>query len=510
MKKAIAMMLGAACVGLAVVPNSPLLARQAARQTHTLEAQRPNIVLILADDLGYGDIGPYGQTRIRTPQLDALAKEGVKFTQFYAGTTVCAPSRAALLTGLNTGHTQVRGNVRMGGDFTDEREKGQYPLKAGTTTLPGMLRLAGYRTAAIGKWGLGGPGSEGMPTRQGFDYFYGYLDQSHAHNYYPTHLWENEQRVPLNNRFFFVHPALGGTSTAPADYRLYEGKDYTPYRIATAAQKFLSRQTATQPFFLYYAPTLPHVALQVPDRLMRGYKGKFAETPAVGDDYSPQPRPRAARAAMISRLDEEVGLIRAELKRRGLEKNTLIIFCSDNGPSSEGGADIAFFNASGGLRGQKRDLYEGGIRSPFIAYWPGHITGGKTIDTIAASWDLMPTFAALAGAAAPAQSDGHSFLPALAGTPMAATGSLYWEMHGDNHSAQAVRDGRWKAVRWQPGGFDADRPIELYDLDVDPGEKRDIAADHPEVVARMKRKLAERTASSVPQFKFPAPVPPTK
>jgi arylsulfatase A len=489
----------------AALPVLPALGRQPAQQSRAFEGQRPNIVLILADDLGYGDIGPYGQTRIRTPNLDALARDGVKFTQFYAGTTVCAPSRASLLTGRNTGHTQVRGNIRMGGDFTDENERGQYPLKAGTFTLPGMLRQAGYVTAAIGKWGLGGPGSEGMPTRQGLDYFYGYLDQSHAHNYYPTHLWENETRVPLKNRFFFVHPALGKTSTDPADYRLYQGKDYTPYRIADAAKRFIGRQEAGKPFFLYYAPTLPHVALQVPDKLMAAYKGKFAETPAPGDDYSPQPRPRAARAAMITRLDHEVGLLRAALRRRGLEKNTLILFCSDNGPSSEGGADIGFFNSTGGLRGQKRDLYECGIRSPLIAYWPGHVTGGRSVDTIAAAWDLMPTFAALAGTTIGKPVDGHSFLPALEGRAMAATGPLYWEMHGDDHSAQAARDGRWKAVRWQPGGYDRSRPVELYDLAADPRETRDVSAQHPDVVARMKALFDRRSASPVRQFNFPAP-----
>ncbi len=466
-------------------------------------AARPNIVLILADDLGYGDIGPFGQTRIRTPNLDALARDGVKFTQFYAGTAVCAPSRASLLTGRDTGHTQIRGNIRMGGDLSDERERGQLPLAAGTPTLPGMLRQAGYATAAIGKWGLGGPGSEGVPTGHGFDYFYGYLDQTHAHNYYPTHLWENDRRVPLDNRFFYVDPKVGKTSKAPADYRLYQGQDYSAFRIVEAAQSFIRRQSRARPFFLYFAPTLPHAALQLPDRLTAAYRGQFPERPGDPGDYSPHPTPRAARAAMITELDREVGVLRAELRRAGLEKNTLLVFYSDNGPSSEGGADTAFFRATGGLRGEKRDLYEGGIRSPFLAYWPGHFAGGTTVQTICAAWDLMPTFAALAGAVPPAPIEGHSLLPALQGRRMTQSGPLYWEMNGDNKSAQAARDGRWKAVRWQLRGADPSQPIELYDLSRDPRETTDVSGQHPAIVARMRAQLARREMSPRAEFNFP-------
>jgi arylsulfatase A len=502
MRKPFASLIAALCVGAAGMAPATAATQ---RQRHAPAPARPNIVVILADDLGYGDLGAYGQTKIRTPHLDQLARDGVAFTQFYAGTTVCAPSRAALLTGRNTGHTEIRGNIRMGGDFTDEREFGQYPLRRGTFTLPEMLRDAGYTTAAIGKWGLGGKGSEGMPTRQGFDYFYGYLDQSHAHNYYPTHLWENERRASLRNRFFFVHPELGGTSRLPADYRLYQGPDYAPYRILASAERFLARQRRGKPFFLYYASPLPHAALQLPDALLTPYRGAFPETGSDGGEYSPHPTPRAARAAMITRLDAEVGALRAQLRKRELEKDTLILFLSDNGPSSEGGADIAFFRSTAGLRGQKRDLYEGGIRSPLIAYWPGRVRGGRTSPTIAAAWDLLPTFAELTGGRVTAPVDGRSFLPALLGRPMAATGPLYWEMHGDGRSAQAARDGRWKAVRYQPGGFDPARPIELYDLDADPRETRDVAGQHPAVVARMRVLLSRRQPASRPEFNFPPP-----
>jgi arylsulfatase A-like enzyme len=467
------------------------------------KARRPNIVLILADDLGYGDIGPYGQRKIETPNLDALAKAGVRFTQFYAGDTVCAPSRGALISGRDSGRGLIRGNKPLGGNFTDDGETGQLPLKAGTPTLPGMLHGIGYRTVGIGKWGLGGPGGEGQPTRQGFDRFFGYLDQRQAHNYYPTHLWDNTRRVPLANRFFIPHPKMNGTSDKPEDYHLYQGTDYSPERmLAEAESTIASSARSGTPLFLYYAPTLPHASLQVPDALVDHYRKRFPEMPTNGEGYTPHPTPRAARAAMITRLDFEVGRIRTAIEKAGIAKNTLIIFCSDNGPSSEGGADIDFFGSSGGLRGQKRDMYEGGLRSPFIAYWPTRYEGGKTVTTIAAAWDLLPTFADITGAPIAGQTDGHSFRRALEGRAMAATGPLYWEYNEVGKSGQAVRDGEWKAIRFQPHGFDPGQPIELYDLTADPHEDRNIAADHAEVVAHLKRRLDARQPSPIKGFNF--------
>ena len=467
---------------------------------------RPNIVLILADDLGYGDIGAYGQTKIATPNLDALARAGVRFTDFYAGNPVCAPSRAALLTGRDSGHGQIRGNRPMGGDFSDARERGQLPLKAGTPTLPAMLKAVGYDTVAIGKWGLGGAGTEGAPNAQGFDHFFGYLDQMQAHNYYPTHLWRDGQKVPLDNPYFTPHPKINGTSDDPKDYQVYEGRDYSATHLIDAATDTITREAASgHPFFLYFAPTLPHAAIQVPDALTARYGGHFPETPSNGQGYSPHPTPRAARAAMISELDREVGAIRTTLERSGAARNTLVIFYSDNGPSSEGGADIAFFNASGGLRGQKRDLYEGGIRSPFLAYWPGHTHADITIHTISAAWDIMPTLAAIAGAKAPAPGEGHSFRASLDGTPIAQTEPLYWEYHGEDKSGQAVRDGRWKAIRFQPHGVDRTQPILLFDLTTDPRESMNVAAAHPDVVARLRTILDTRVPSDVPGFNFDPP-----
>jgi arylsulfatase A len=469
--------------------------------------ERPNIVLILADDLGYGDVGAYGQTQIETPNIDALARQGVRLTNYYAGNPVCAPSRATLLTGRDSGHGQIRGNMPMGGDFTDAHERGQLPLKAGTATLPAMLKSVGYDTAAIGKWGLGGAGTEGEPTRHGFDHFFGYLDQMQAHNYYPTHLWRDGQRYPLANAFLIPHPKLNHSSDAPGGYRLYMGTDYAPERMLHEAEAYIAREaTGKRPFFLYYAPTLPHAAMQVPDTLLHHYDGRFPEHPTKGAGYSPHPIPRAARAAMITRLDQEVGRLRTSLERAGISGKTLIIFCSDNGPSSEGGEDIAFFDAAGGLRGEKRDLFEGGIRSPFIAYWPGHVGGGNAVKTISAAWDILPTLAEIVRAPLTATFDGHSFRKALTGGSLRQTEPLYWEYHGGTQSGQAVRDGRWKAIRFQPLGVDHNQPIQLYDLSRDPHEERDLASKQLKTVARLRQILNSRDLSPVRGFNFdPAP-----
>jgi arylsulfatase A-like enzyme len=432
-------------------------------------AGKPNIVFILADDLGYGDLGCYGQQQIRTPSIDRLAAEGMRFTNHYAGSTVCAPSRCCLMTGLHGGHAVIRGNSEV-------KPMGQLPLPEGTVTLPGVLKQAGYTTALIGKWGLGGPDSPGIPRRQGFDYFYGYLCQRHAHNYYPEFLFRNEERVPLRNKVPGGRPDGAGVATEKVDYSydLMEGE----------ALRFVE-QHKDGPFFLYLAVTLPHANNEA------GSKGM--EVPDYGI-YADKdwPEPDKGRAAMISRLDRGVGRLGQKLKDLRLDERTLVFFASDNGPHREGGANPAFFHSSGPLRGIKRDLYEGGIRVPLVARWPGRIKAGTQSGHVSAFWDFLPTLAQVAGAPPPAGTDGLSILPALLGQHrQQAHEFLYWEFH-EGGSIQAVRSGRWKAVR--PFG----KALELYDLDADVGETTDVADRHRDVVEKTKRYLATaRTETAV-------------
>lgn len=441
-------------------------------------AQRPNIVFILADDLGYGDVGAYGQQLIRTPHLDELAREGMTFTQMYAGTSVCAPSRSSLMTGQHTGHTYIRGNKEI-------RPEGQQPLPDSAITVAEVLRQAGYATGAFGKWGLGPVGSSGDPIRQGFDVFYGYNSQLESHRYYPTHLWDNDNRVALDHQDV-----------------------YAPDLIQQKLLAFIDQQTGGRPFFLYAAYTLPHAELLVPDdSIFKSYKGRFPEKPFHGNDYgngatvggyTSQAYPHATYAAMVTRLDLYVGQILAKLKEKGLDKNTLIIFTSDNGPHIEGGNDPAFFHSSGGLRGVKRDLYEGGIREPFIARWPDRIEAGARSGFIGAFWDMFPTFAALAGVGSPSL-DGISMVPILTGKGRQATHPwLYWEFHEDG-GRQAVRQGRWKAVR-QHVDLGADQPVELYDLETDPSEQHDVSAEHPDLVRTLAAIMQQ---AHVPSAIFP-------
>ena len=459
----------------------------------------PNVVIVLADDLGYGDIGPYGQTKIDTPHLDALADEGLTFTQHYAGSTICAPSRASLMTGLHTGHVEIRGN-RGVGDYTDDNEQGQMALPGHHQTIAELLSAAGYRTGLVGKWGLGGPRNGESPLRHGFDHYFGYLDQKQAHNYYPTHLWRNDVSVPLDNPFFIPHPNMTGGSTDPADYLDYAGGDYAPDRLIEEALAFVGSEPG-RPFFLLYAPTLPHAALQVPDRYVEHYDGRWQDLPTNGGGYTPHPRARAARAAMITRLDEEVGRLRARFRELGVAGNTLFIFTSDNGPASEGGQDLAFFEAAGGLRGKKRDLYEGGIRVPLIAHWPGVTPEGQRTDHVSAQWDLLPTLAAFAGRPPEANIDGLSFADVLRhGRQEAQHDYLYWEFH-ERTPAQAVRKGRWKAVRLFPDGYDDAAPIELYDLETDPEERTDLADSRPAQLHTLRELLGTaRTPSEAFNF----------
>jgi arylsulfatase len=443
----------------------------------------PNIIFILADDLGYAELGSYGQTKIRTPHLDRLASEGMRFSQHYSGSPVCAPSRAVLLTGLHTGHAYIRDNDEMserGDVWRDLSLEGQRPLRANTYTIGTMLQDAGYTTGAVGKWGLGGPGSSGAPNRQGFDYWYGYLCQRIAHNYYPPYLWRNGQKHVLENAYFFPHQRLPEDADPqdPRSYAPYSGSQYSMDLMVQEALQFI-RRNSDRPFFLYLPFPVPHAALQVPDESVAEYEGAFPETPYVGDrGYLPHPTPRAAYAAMITRMDREIGRIVALLDELQIDEQTLVFFTSDNGPTFNGGTDSEFFNSAGQLRGLKTQLYEGGIRVPLIAWWPERIEAGSTSDVVSAFWDFLPTFAELVGSELAVEGDGLSLLPTLFGRPgeQARHEYLYWEYHG----RQAVRLGDWKGYR-----ASVDAAIELYDLATDIGEARDVADLHPDVVAHI-------------------------
>jgi arylsulfatase len=447
-------------------------------------ARRPNIIHILADDLGYAEVGCFGQKKIRTPNIDRLAAEGVRFTNHYSGSPVCAPSRCSLLTGLHTGHAYIRDNDEMasrGDVWHDLSLEGQRPLDAGTVTTASVLKQAGYATGLIGKWGLGGPGSTGEPNRMGFDHFYGYLCQRLAHNSYPSYLWRNREKVPLENAYFYPHEKLPPEAD-PLDvksYSAYAGKQYAPDLMAEEALAFI-RTNRERPFFLNLTFTIPHAALQVPEDSLAEYLGAFPETPYKGEKgYLPHRAPRAAYAAMVTRFDGCIGRVMALVREMKLDGDTVVMFTSDNGPTFNGGTDSAFFESAGSLRGLKQDVYEGGIRVPFVARWPGHIPAGRVSSLPCAFWDMMPTFAELGGGATPKGLDGVSLVPTLEGRPDAQQKRpyLYWEFAGH----QAVRLGDWKGVRLRKA-----TATELYDLATDSGEKANVASAHPDVVARIE------------------------
>jgi arylsulfatase A-like enzyme len=421
--------------GLAAAASGSLLA----------QSRKPNILFILADDLGYGDLGCYGQEQIQTPNIDRLASSGMRFTQAYAGSTVCAPSRCALMTGRHTGHAFIRGNKRL-------------DLRPEDTTVAEVLKAAGYRTAIIGKWGLGTACNSGIPNRKGFDEWFGYLDQRHAHTYYPSQLWHNQDEYFLSGNF---------------------GPNHTEYShdlFTARARAFLEQQTPGSPFFLYLAYTIPHA-----DNEAAKITGNGMDVPS-DEPYSSRSWPQTEKnfAAMITRLDRDIGGLMDLLKTRKLDRDTLVIFTSDNGPHKEGGHDPAFFHSSGPLRGIKRDLYEGGVRVPAIAVWPGVVRPATTSDAVWAFWDFLPTAAELAGARPPSELDGLSFAPALRGWPMPKRDYLYWEFHEQGFS-QAVRMGDWKGVRRKTRGA----PVELYDLATDPGEQKNIASEHPDIAKQI-------------------------
>ncbi len=467
-----------------------------------LPPAQPNIIYILADDLGYGEVGAFGQQKIRTPHLDRMAAEGMKFTQHYTGAPVCAPARSALLEGKHSGHTQIRDNSEVPGPFYGpEAQEGQRPLMEGTYTIARMLQEAGYETGGVGKWGNGGPGSPGRPTEQGFDFWCGYLCQRQAHNYYPTHLWLNDYRLDMNNRFFLPAQKFEGDPENPADFDKYKGKVYAGDIMQDQALQFI-RKNKDNPFFLYVADPAPHLALQVPDDSVQEYVGEFDEEPYLGGGgYLPHPHPYSAYAGMITRMDDRVGEMLALLEELGLEDNTLIIFTSDNGPTHDvGGVNTEFFNSAGGLRGRKGSVWEGGIRVPTIAYWPGRVPAGTTSDLVSAHWDMMPTFAELAGGRAPRDTDGISVVPTLLGrSGQRRHEFLLWEFPGYG-GQQAVRMGQWKAVR-RDIKQNPNAPIQLFNLSVDEAERDDVADQHPEIVERARQIMQEqRTPAILPAW----------
>jgi arylsulfatase A len=467
--------------------------------SHAADAPpKPNVIFILADDLGYGDLGCYGQTKIRTPNLDRLASQGMRFTQHYAGNAVCAPSRCVLMTGKHPGHAFIRDN-------RETKPEGQYPIPAETITLAKVFKQQGYATGAFGKWGLGGPGSTGEPLKQGFDRFFGYNCQRVAHNYYPTYLWDDGHRIQLNNPDFSAHQKLPADADPkdPASYARYTGKDYAPDLIMEQARRFV-RDHKGDPFFLYVPTTVPHLALQVPEDSVVEYRGKWPDPPYDGSrDYLPNFSPRAAYAAMITRMDREIGRLLDVVTELGLDQNTIVIFTSDNGPLYDqlGGTDADFFQSAGPLRGYKGSLYEGGYREPLIVRWPGRIAAGGTSERVTGFEDWMPTLLELtgAGAATPHDIDGISFAATLRGQVQPERPFFYREFPGYG-GQQSIRVGDWVAIRQKLSATKANpKPVvktELYNLKEDLGEKKDVAAEHPDIVERMERLMSEQHTPS--------------
>nr|WP_299383249.1 arylsulfatase [Allomuricauda sp.] len=486
------------------------------QKTPQKQPKKPNIIYFLADDLGYGEVGAYGQKIIKTPNIDALAKEGMLFTQHYSGAPVCAPARYILMTGQHAGHAHIRGNDEWAerGDvwnykkaFTDPNLEGQRPIPESTVTLAKKLKEANYTTGVFGKWGLGAPNTEGVPTKQGFDVFYGYNCQRQAHNLYPSHLWENETKVYLDNELIAPHTRLEESADPldPANYAPFEQKDYAPTLIHEKALAFIENNRE-EPFFLYYASPLPHLPLQLPSQLMADYQETFgAEEPYVGDKgYFPTPSPRAAYAGMISYLDQQLGELVAKLKELGLYENTLIIFSSDNGPTYTGGVDFDFFESSkpfsNGAGKTKGSVNEGGIRVPMIASWPGHIQKGSVSDHVSVFYDVFPTLCDVAGIDPPENIDGISFSSELLGTEQSTHEFLYWEFPGYK-GQQAVRMGKWKGIRKNISK--GNLKIELYDLENDLMELNDVAEAHPDVVDKISKIMEEEhVPATIQRFKF--------
>lgn len=469
-------------------------------------APRPNIVFILADDLGYGDLSCYGQQKFKTPNIDRLAAEGMKFTAHYSGNNVCAPSRCVLMSGKHPGHAYIRDNR---GGFGPNGE-GQEPVPLGELTLPLTLKKLGYTIGGFGKWGLGPVGSTGDPNQQGLDLFFGYNCQAVAHNYYPTHLWSNRTHIALGNPDFSPRQKLppNADKDSPAMYAKFTAKDYAPDLIGEAALNFV-RANKDRPFFLYYPTTVPHLALQVPEDSLKEFAGKFPEKPYDGSrGYLPHRTPRAAYAAMVTRMDREVGRVLDLVKQLGLDDNTIFVFTSDNGPLYDelGGTDTEFFNSASGFRGRKGSFYEGGFREPCLVRWQGKIKPGALSNRVTGFEDWLPTLLELIGAKdqTPAGIDGISFAPTLRGQKQEARPFLYREAVGYG-GQQCVRVGDWKLVR-QNLNAKPNAPkqptTELYNLADDPHETTNVAAQHPETVAKLSAVAREQR---VPAKLWPIP-----
>jgi arylsulfatase A len=438
----------------------------------------PNIIYIYADDMGYGELGSYGQKKIKTPNLDRMAKEGMRFTQHYTSTPVCAPARCMLMTGKHGGHSYIRGNHELGG-FPDSAERGQLPLRAAEFTVAELLKQKGYATALTGKWGMGMNNTEGSPNKQGFDYYYGYLDQKQSHNFYPTHLWENDKWDSLHQPFINVHKKLDSAKATDEDFAYFKGKIYAGDKITEKALAFIEANQKDH-FFLYMPYTMPHVSLQAPDEYVNQYVGLFNEHPYYGQQgYASTKYPLSTYAAMITYLDAQVGIIMEKIKELGLDENTIIMFSSDNGATFNGGVDATFFNSVAGLRGLKMDLYEGGIRMPFIARWPGKIKSGTISTHISAQYDFFATVAELTKQEA-GETDGISFLPELLGKKQKKHDYLFFE-YPEKGGQLAIRMANWKAVKTNLRK-NPKAPWQLFDLSKDVNETTDIAAQHPELL----------------------------
>ncbi len=464
--------------------------------------KRPNIIYILADDLGYGELGCYGQEKIETPNIDKLAETGMRFTQHYAGAPVCAPSRCVLLTGKHTGHAQIRGNDEWGsrGDvwnyvamLKDSTLEGQRPLEEATVTIASLLQAAGYKTGMIGKWGLGAPNTNSIPTKMGFDFFTGINCQRMAHTFYPVNLYENNHRVYIGNDTVPPHSKLN-PSDDPYDLSSYKRFNLQTYScdVMFEAMSDFIKQNCDSSFFFYWASPIPHAPLQAPQRWIDNYFKKYGdENPYLADKgYFPQRYPHAAYAAMVSYLDENVGKMVQQLKELGIYENTVILFSSDNGPTYNGGTDSPWFNSAHPFSSEqgrgKGFVYEGGIRVPMIVSWPGHIQAGAESNHISAFFDVMPTICDITGIDSPEGIDGISFYPALLGQLQKPHDYLYWEFPEYN-GQQAVRMGNWKGIRKDIRN--GNMKLELYNLENDLTEQKNIADQHPDVIHKMEEIL---------------------
>ncbi len=432
-------------------------------------AEKPNIIYVLLDDAGYADISCYGQKKFSTPNIDRLASEGMKFTQHYSGSTVCAPTRCSLMTGLHTGHTEVRGNREI-------QPEGQAPMSADIVTIPRLVSEAGYTTGAFGKWGLGFPGSVSDPVEH-FDLFYGYNCQREAHSYYPDHLWKNDKRVE------------------------FDGKTYAHDPITDEALAFI-RDNKDKPFFVYLPVTIPHAAMHVPAKYSDPFRKEFSQFEDVIGKYSGPnvQNPVAAFAGMMTKVDEDMGRLLDLLKELKIDENTIVMFTSDNGPHQEGGHKPDFFDSNGPLTGYKRNLTEGGVRTHFLVRWPGVVEAGSTSELVSAHWDMLPTICELAGANTPDKTDGISIVPELTGEgEQKEHDYLYWEFY-ERGGKKAARWGDWKALQLNINK-DPNSPIAIYNLAKDIGEQNDVSADHPELVKKAKEIFKEAHTPS-PNWKF--------